>query len=349
MYSMEIPKHFTMLRDISDTVDDYLGRELYKDDFNFDGELLDDYYPKDILGLCYRIILTELRERGVSFTVDDDDLTEDIYTCGYVYLVRKFADREYFINLVRATETLDEVEAYVNTDELKPNLLEDLVNIINNKIHTYELGEMSYILDRTYTNDVYLQFVKDCLAAARESPNSDNALKDIDATTEYVAHINLLRKMAKQYSYLIINKLHLDDYIDVSRINKLLRDYDRDKLDSDVIDTYAKIDTEEDLPLDLNILRKRYMDKHHKNSPHHKEYWLDPDNLMRPQFTISDLVVLMAHHVEPDITQEKFIEEAGETITSLSGTILTPDMQKLAVDMMQLLKQYIKNPDMSDK
>jgi len=351
MYYMELTKHFTVLRDISDTVDEYLGRELYKEDFSMENEIVDAYYPKDILGMCYHIILCELRDMGVGIAMDEDDLLEDIYTCGYVYLVRKFVDRKYFVSLVKATETLEELDAYLTTDEIKPNLLQDLVDIINNKVHSYELNEMYYILESTYTNNTFTDYIKSLIEEIKNNPTDDTITDDTDAVAEYTKHINTLRHLAKKYSYMIIKRLHLEDSIDVPKLNKLLRDYDRDKLGGEVIGIYSQVDTEEDdLPLDKSILRKKYMDIHHKNSPHHPEYWLNQDNPAKQRFTLDNLVLLVAHHMEPGTTVEKFKSEVSETIAALAGVVLTPDLQQLASRMGDSIADCIESdPDLEEE
>ena len=89
MFTMSIDQHFVSLRNVSDNVDDYLGRELYKEDLLVDKDCGDTFSPRDILSACYGIVLEELKDFGIMFNIPDDDILADMVTCGYVYLIRK--------------------------------------------------------------------------------------------------------------------------------------------------------------------------------------------------------------------------------------------------------------------
>ena len=91
------------------------------------------------------------------------------------------------------------------------------------------------------------------------------------------------------------------------------------------------------------------MDKHHATSPHHKEYWIT-DNPVRQQFTLDNLVLLIAHHVEPGSTVKDFITETDETISVLNKDILTPEAEVLAIQMRDYLIPFIeKDPELEEE
>ena len=317
MFYMDLTKHFTMLRSISPTVDDYLERELYKLDYAEDGELNAEYSPKDVLGLCYDIIIDELNAIGIHITIDTDTLVQDIYTCGYVYLIRKFVDKKYFAELLQATDMVEAVSKYMDTEGQKINLLEDLVNIVNIKAHDYELSEMSYILPSTYTTKEFEDYIKSILTTI----NTPDAIivKDLTLVKRYTDHISTLRHLAYRYTYTAIDLLNLEHLIDRDKISKLLRDYDRDKIQPDTIAIYSLIDRET-VPANLYGTKKKYMDIHHASSPHHVEYWLS-DNVNKQRFTVDNLILLVVHHIEPGTSPEEFAEEVNKTLLALSSMI----------------------------
>lgn len=340
MFYMELPKHFSLLRDISPTVDDYLERELYKLDYAQEGELVDTYSPKDILGTCYAIILDELRYIGVNFALDSNDLIQDIYTCGYVYLVRKFVDRPYFAKLLQATDTKEAVAKYLDTDDQKLNLLEDLVNIVNIKAHDYELSEMSYILQNTYTTQAFADYIKSILTSMEE-PDAI-ILKDVSLEERYTKHIANLRHLAYRYTHTAIDLLNLHTQVDMNKISKLLRDYDRDKILPDTIAIYSIID-KDNVPVNMYATKKKYMDIHHNNSPHHVEYWLT-DSPTKQRFTIDNLILLVVHHIEPNTSSEEFKEEVDDTIHKLDN-ILSDQFKELASKIVTTLQPLMaKDP-----
>ena len=340
MFYMELPKHFSLLRDISPTVDDYLARELYKLDYAEDGELVDTYSAKDILGLCYSIIIDELRSIGVHIAMDTDTLIQDIYTCGYVYLIRKFVDKPYFAKLLQATDTKEAVSKYLDTEDQKLNLLEDLVNIVNIKAHDYELSEMSYILQNTYTTQTFVEYIKNIVSAI-EDPDAI-IVQDVSIEEKYTEHIATLRHLAYRYTYTTIDLLNLHDQVDMAKIAKLLKDYDRDKILPDTIVIYSIID-KDNVPANLYATKKKYMDIHHSNSPHHAEYWLT-DNPTKQRFTIDNLILLVVHHIEPDTSPEEFKEEVDSMLQQLSS-ILSDNYKQLANKMVKELQPLMaKDP-----
>lgn len=340
MLYMELPKHFSLLRDISPTVDDYLARELYKLDYAEDGELVDTYSAKDILGLCYSIIIDELRSIGVHIAMDTDTLIQDIYTCGYVYLIRKFVDKPYFAKLLQATDTKEAVSKYLDTEDQKLNLLEDLVNIINIKAHDYELSEMSYILQNTYTTQAFVEYIKNIVSAI-EDPDAI-IVQDVSIEEKYTKRIATLRHLAYRYTHIAIDLLNLHDQVDMDKIAKLLRDYDRDKILPDTIAIYSIID-KDDVPTNLHATKKKYMDIHHSNSPHHAEYWLT-DNSTKQRFTLDNLILLVVHHIEPNTSPEEFKEEVDSMLQKLSS-ILSDNHKQLANKMVKELQPLMaKDP-----
>ena len=340
MYYMELTKHFTLLRDVSPTVDDYLSRELFEEDYydEEEGELAYNYSAKDVLGLCYSIIIDELEAIGIHFTMDLDTLIQDIYTCGYVYLIRKFVDKPYLAKLLQATDTVEAVSKYIDTDEQKPNLLEDIVNIVNIKSHDYELTEMEYILPQTYTDELFVRYLKRVIVDI----NTPDAIitKDLTAVENYTKHIATLRQLAYRYTYAVIGTLNLEPQLDMAKIAKLLRDYDRDKIRPDTVALYSLIDRE-NVPTNLYATKKKYMDIHHANSPHHVEYWLT-DNPLKQRFTLDNLILLVAHHVEPGTTPEEFQDEVEDTISKLHD-ILNDQYKQLAKKMVSVIQPLMAN------
>lgn len=340
MLYMELPKHFSLLRDISPIVDDYLARELYKLDYAEDGELVDTYSAKDILGLCYSIVIDELRSIGVHIAMDTDTLIQDIYTCGYVYLIRKFVDKPYFAKLLQATDTKEAVSKYLDTEDQKLNLLEDLVNIINIKAHDYELSEMSYILQNTYTTQSFVEYIKNIVSAI-EDPDAI-IVQDVSIEEKYTKRIATLRHLAYRYTHIAIDLLNLHDQVDMDKIAKLLRDYDRDKILPDTIAIYSIID-KDDVPTNLYATKKKYMDIHHSNSPHHAEYWLT-DNSTKQRFTLDNLILLVVHHIEPNTSPEEFKEEVDSMLQKLSF-MLSDNHKQLANKMVKELQPLMaKDP-----
>jgi hypothetical protein len=290
MYLLTIPQHFAHLRDISDTVENYISNELYIADFG-----PDNYTEKDILGQCYEIIIDELKDYGIT---TDLDYKGDYYLCGYLCLLREFVEKLPDLITKHLAEKLSSII------EESDNLLSSMIALFD---HT-EYKELTYISDNIYYDDEFVTYVKQ-LTESIQSEEATNYINPSDKSVQqYIEKIRVLRELAAKFSKRIV--AFMPDNVDVTYLNKLIRDYDMDKISLDAISAYSKIDREE-VPEYLRSMHERLMDEHHKRSLHHIEYWVSRN--LSP--SVTDLVILTAHHVEPGKTKSDVHNAVEEMIT----------------------------------
>ncbi len=164
-------------------------------------------------------------------------------------------------------------------------------------------------------------------------------INDIAKITKYIQKINDGRKYVidgvalalNNYDQTIINKYRLNlDYI-----NNLLQNYDLDKTQPNEIEYYANFDKEDENEIDksLRAMAKLYMDAHHRRIPHHIEYWLSNENHV---LNNSAIVLLVAHHYEPDKPKTKFLDDIANMI-SVGEVLLTKEF----IDFINLLVDNI--------
>lgn len=339
MFVMELPKHFACLRDISDNVDDYLGRELWKEEFANDD---DSYGAKNILGRCYAIILEELKDYGIGFTFDYDDLTSDIYLCGYVYLVRRLVDSKNLKQLILATGTLDRFYTYLQSEEDKPDIFKDTLELLESKTKNFEINEINYIVDNIFTNHVFTEYLTNLVTSLRDDTYVD-IVPELVRVNEYIKRIKLGRQGVAEKSKLVAEKLDSQYPIDAAKLNKLLNDYDMDKISPEEVKMYALIDTEDEINPALLSLQHRLLDAHHLRSPHHIEYWLNPDNPAKQEFTIENLIVLVAHHADQPMTDESDFRSKCDEMLDKGKDFLGPNYLSLAKDIETIVATSLDN------
>lgn len=324
MYILTLPEHFQKLKDISEDVANYIDTEAYIADFG-----PDDYTPKELLVNCYDVIVGELEDRGIT---TDLQYEGDLFLCGYLYLVRKYLDD---IRHMLTEDICDRLETCLSDVEPDINFFKTVYEIINSD--TYEHKEIIYIIDSLYTDEKFKEFIKSEIEIFRTA-KQDNYTYDLEKASAYLAKTRKLRELANKYSYVIINTLHLD--VNMAVINKLLRDYDMDKISPSTIGIYSVVDTEQ-VPPGLTEYAKQQMQIHHERSLHHIEYWIDPKKNPKPVPTVENLVLLVAHHVEIDTTPKEFDEavenmiEKGRSIFNQSQINLIEQMKQAVLPVME--------------
>ena len=133
----------------------------------------------------------------------------DWFTCGYIYLLRKFVDD--LPELIRPVK--DDIENYLNSSEIVDEL-NDIYEIIQ---PSGDFKELPYILSSTYTTDnKFLEYVKSIIANLNDEMVPVK-IPNIDQAKEYIIKTGKLRELATKYSRILISNLS-DLAIDVISI-----------------------------------------------------------------------------------------------------------------------------------
>ncbi len=318
MDRLSLTDQFVDLRSISDNVEDYLSRELYVDSFGYDS----DFTPADILRECYTIILQELRELGITFTAEIDDLLCDWYTAKHLYYIREIADAYTLKEICRDEDVKNKLDTLLQAPEESDDLFVALVTHLHEK-HPTEL-KYRYAVefsDLIIASERFDQHVKCILAASNDYDAI--ATPDIKLAQSYIKKIQDIRNLVKTTVVTIVNKLQLQTSLSTIKLNKLVDEYDMDKIAPKNLKLFSIIDNEAAKELYPNLIKLRAveMQKHKERASHHIEYWFKHNNL-HP--TKEDLILLVAHHNEPGVTPDKFKSEI-ETMLAFGEQIFTPE------------------------
>lgn len=311
MDKLTLSDQFIDLRSISDNVDDYLSRELYKDSFGYDT----DYTPNDVLQECYTIVLQELRELGIQFTVDLDDLLHDWFTAKHIYYIRKIADAYELTQLCKKEDTKNFLDTLLQAPEEESDIFVALVMHLAQKYPTEPMYR--YVADFgecIQSTDRFVDHVKSILESLKTQDLSVET-PDIRLAKSYIAKIQGLRTFAEKATKMIIEGMQLQSSLNMKTIRKLLDEYDMDKLSPDALPLYSIIDNPEAETLypNLGTFKETMMQKHHERAYHHLEHWL---KYRDPRPTKENLILLIAHCYEPDSTAPSFWKEVDEMINN---------------------------------
>lgn len=337
MERLKVQDQLMDLRELSPIVDDYLARELFKDTFGADS----DYTVNDILNECYHIILEDFKEYGVSFTTGDELLLGDWFMAKHVYWLRHFLDSQnLYKRLLGQNDDLDKLETMLNEED------EDGTDLLNRVImylasaHPLDLTLQycEYISSQTTCTETFRQHISAILANCRKDPGE--LIPDIDQAKAYIAKIDTLRKMASEAVNKILEALpDIHVKCDMSKIKKLLKEYDMDKLAPDQIKIYAAVDVDDVNPA-LITYKNAMMEIHHRRAKHHLEYWLDPTKDPLPTPAMENCVLLVAHMFEPGQTSASFQDELQEMLTK-GASVFTLEQIDAMTRMGQVLYENV--------
>lgn len=329
MQDLSIPKQIADLRDISENVADYLDREIY-DEYFGPGT---DYTVEDILQECYAIVLQELTEYGITFSCEEEDLLQDWYVAHKLYELRYVLDAINFKDhLLRYTEDIEGICNLLDTEESDDIFPALIAYLVEHHPDDVRFKDIDYL-----TQDIVASSrLRDHIAAILENLEEVGAavvIPDMARAKRYIAKTQELRALAREAVEKITTQLYTVDW-NRPILEKLLADYDLDKIAPDTLKIFSVIDLEPEVSPMLANYRTKMLDEHHKRSLHHIEYWIDEDKDPRPIPTKENLALLVAHHNEPGTTTETFWQEIREMLEK-GSKIFTAEDKQLILQMAE--------------
>lgn len=304
------------LRQVSVAVENYICSQSYLLKYGQD-EISIELLLRD----SYELVLDELKELGIIFWDTENSILEDWYTARCIYHARSLFDQLKLTRLVHQNRTIIPVlETIVTSDEGDDS---NIILVLDALHFTFsDDADISFCIrhmDRIISDEQFDAHVLAILNQVKNTPLS--TIDNLATVTAYLKRIDDGRIAAAQ----AVEKLKplLQD-TDTSQLDKWVAVYDLDKIAANDINIYAIVDNEDgpDLPDELRVLAKRYMDAHHQRTPHHIEYWLAHNKL--PDYPA--LTILVAHHWMPDKSQSDFnrdVDAMVETGQAVLGEIAT--------------------------
>jgi len=257
---------------ISVRVREYLNTKYYltnQEDFE------DQVDEKYLLNECYGCLLLDLKEMGVLFHCDIEEILSNFYDAENILNLTKLVSPNYLYRLFKANPELcitinSLIDDNEDTSQVLPTLLECL----------YEIYPNDDFYNRLYTeigNKVYneVEFTEH-LSAIIESINDEIPIPEIDdpeAAVKFAKSIEGTIKAAqKVFDYAISNY----EGLPVTKLYKDLRLYNVDKIRPDRINKYTwwyENRDNNDLPKELIAFRDKLVYEHNVENNHHIEYY----------------------------------------------------------------------------
>lgn len=317
------------LRDISGNVALFLDEEMFKD-----VEGADNYTVEDILEDCYAIILSELKDMGVSLDGDQDYL-QDGYTCDKLLSLRKLLDYDTFKEYLKIPTVLDAVETQTLSESASDELLDWLLDyFVNNFSDDILVMDTNYVTTIVVQNTNFLGHISGCVKRMRDGnldTSRDATIQDIRA---FINHLHEVRKRIK----ILVDFLLMKNTVDTSTIATYVDTYDLDKTSGDNLSKFATLYSVK--------LPKEVEDKltltHRRNNNHHLEYFTSRDLSPSDEELIMMVVHIYEEHDADDTLDSSYQDEIDQVHLELQKHF-GRDVATKFVTLVNQMKEFTWN------
>ena len=320
MYRLSVAEQLEDLRSVSENVEDYCARELFKDSFGAYG----DYDTTDILRECYALVQGELADYGVFFSTDIDELFGDWVTAKSIYYLKWLVDTAQLYELLKDRSACDRVESLLESDETPITDLFRGTWLIFRDVYPklFNLAQLEDRIQEIYSSEDFRIHTRNVIKMIRDT-DATTSIPQVSRARAYIEkEINLRNHVYNEVLRLIRLLPDLAGKVNMRILNRFRDTYDQDKLSSENIRIYCVIDLGDDIPEHLQAFKERMMLKHHQTAPHHIEYWQAHSQYVP---TLEHLIYLVANCNEPDEDDQQYRLNVQRLLSSAKGAF-TPDI-----------------------
>lgn len=308
MAMIEYDRLINRMKAVSPGVTSYIDNKLYlppsiQEDIEngiIKEDQITDISDEQIIAECYDIILIELRESGIIFHCDYDEVMGDFYNAENLIILRELFQLHEFINRIKDHDKLfdslkDRVEEEEHFEELITHILDEMV-------HYYPLDEelnrlYEWCWDRLHNDFEFFVTIKDVISNMEKIITmTDEILSDSSKLIEYVQEIrsNIQPVLDK---ILTIPNLPIDP----DKLNNRVEQMNMNMLSdsASLVDFtwwFKYKDNQEELDKED---KERWIDigkQHRTNSDHHWEYYIQNDDPVG----ITEIILLLFGMIELD-------------------------------------------------
>lgn len=264
----------SLLQQVSVTVDEYISEQQYL--VNASVDVIDE---EGILTQCYCIIIDELKDRGIEFHIELDQLLASWYEAERIYHLYCFTEIDQLIKICTSyTATISKMSDVIN-NSIDEDLLTDLFTILDPYIQqNRHRVPVKSILEHTHTTEIFRVLLEQVYK------QSEHALYDytqpVDTITSYIEEMNRGRLNAEMALKVLELNNMLSSLNDTQHkiVYKSVKYYDMAKLEVETISDYAWTHKVKDyvssLPEELQKKYEQLEYDHHSSTEHHIEYYI---------------------------------------------------------------------------
>ena len=299
----EESQHISDLQSISPIVNDFIINEKYIHSDVEEGEINVNH----IISQCYSLLISELRELGIVFSCDADEIIGDWHTARVVKYLRKHFDASTIFNfLVGLTEQqYDEFKSILDIVETEPLGNEILLANITNYMrdvypHSEDWNVIRSNLDRIHSTHMLYEHL-DAIIEDIEIRGIRSNIPEVDFDL-LVKYTNKLAKHCENVEKAIITIMKWDKSLNRTELFDRIEKHDKDLTYIDSMYVLAKISIEpKELPKEMIKKAKDIVTTHKRTNRHHPESFINNNFI---DITREDLVEMVADMYDPTSSKE---------------------------------------------
>ena len=321
--------------ELSPNVATYINDRMYEYDVSDD-----DVTETILIDKAYRILLSELQELGISFTVDTDTLLENFNNAKIIYITRKTFDGDNLTEIFRTNEYIKNMIDSILLDDTDDDFILPCIELFANKIGGEDLEILLSAKDIFTSNVFFKQHVEAVLDDISISKFPEVNTK---VTTPFLMYLENHRN--RNYENIALLE-QLEPELDKIRLKHKLKVHDLEKISGPMFSVFATLYTVEEsgninnYSDDLLAYAKKIDEAHHEGNTHHIEYY--KKHGIHP--TLTDIAELVSDASAKSKSIENFkkrINHIAQTITFTSYELDT--IKKFSLALIPLLEKALLN------
>lgn len=294
-----LEKHLEQLMNALPEINDYIVTKQYLRTIDED-----DVTLQYLVNQSYMILLKELKERGILFHCELDEILGNFYDADLLYKLFMMMSPDRLLDFIKIRENKEFLSSLLDSDERERNLiildLLDYIRTITKDLDVVTL--VDYFSDKVTNDDAFIETLLNVLDHELDINLPEITTHDLDDIEALMKDVDASRDTAKRVFDLAILTLELDK----TYFDKDLKQYNLDKLAPTKIHQYAWQFTTEDYNK-LPEGQRKYYDKlvfeHNSENLHHIEYY---DKLPKDHnLTVRHYVNLLANALEEHKSKSK--------------------------------------------
>ena len=306
-----------MIMSVSEEVNEYINTQQYLCDVPNNDSLEEE----GILTNCYRILIEELKRKGIEFHEELDEILSSFSESERIYHLYCWIDPKHQIEMCKShNKLIEQLDNILNNDIGENDLIVEWVNCVapvvgNNDPH---FPHILHILGYIHTTENFKNILEYVYTAV------ENATLELKQPMEIIiAYTNDMykgqeqakkayRALASHWNGEFLTKINSD------KLYKYLDRYDLEKLQPPYINDFAwawTVDEAndengymkyEDLPEDLKKKHDELDLEHHSTTDHHIEYYLAHPDIAIDYKSLILMAIACFHDGDSDVTFDNF-------------------------------------------
>lgn len=256
-------------KNLSSNINEYFNEEQYR----LDVEQAEVITPEFLVNTAVDMVLEELKVMGVESNFDAVELINSPVDLETMYYIRSKFDSDNFYNFLKSLDekTKSEFNQIVEDVELSEDMFINIVTYFNGLI-SKDVGwdYMIRSINHWCSTDAFVEHISAIMDKLFNATDPNRVYVSDENIDTIKMFMDMMQERSSRLSILAKFVMSKYSFISKSKLNTLVKKYDKDKLDPNKLPyfaEYAKYDHSESTEY------PSFVNEHHRKASHHLEYW----------------------------------------------------------------------------